>query len=279
MTAAASRTWQWLKERPWVAPLVLIGGALLVMWALYREAPFELSDVPPEVLAAIPEKLCESGPKFKTLTTRLKRVVKTKDGSAEADVQRVESHVEGSIALRREKWFETNTVSPISEMRSFSVCGFISLHYDERQPLPIFGNIAKELGWSKDRITALTFHTQTAFPTKLGGEIAFTKATNNDLNPDTRLKEAAVRPTRCEVADRIKANKVHAKLTGDAYQVNCSSDTAITTTGGIPAKEKSEKIKRTTTYYFIEQLGWFVPAREVIDEDRWTTTLVDFAVK
>jgi hypothetical protein len=54
---------------------------------------------------------------------------------------------------------------------------------------------------------------------------------------------------------------------------------AITTTGGIPAKEKSEKIKRTTTYYFIEQLGWFLPAREVIDEDRWTTTLVDFAVK
>ena len=63
-----------------------------------------------------------------------------------------------------------------------------------------------------------------------GGEIAFTKATKNDLNPDTRLKEAAVRPTRCEVADRIKANKVHAKLTGDAYQVNCSSDVSITTT-------------------------------------------------
>lgn len=270
------RVWERLKQRPYVLPLVFVGVFLLSMWALNRERPFELDDISPAVLAAIPENICAQGPRFSTLKTTTKRELRLEGIPYEVTIERVEKALGRGIALRRERWFHKNELSPVRETRMFTLCDSMSLDYHERSPMPFFGDLLKELGWYREKIIGLQVRELRDFPTTKGGIFDYTKITSAALNPDTGLKEDVVKPTRCEVVSRINADRFHPKLTGDGYQLNCVSERDVTTTGGIPSKVKTEKIKRVSVFYFIEQLGWQFHVTDQDGELRTDSKLVNF---
>lgn len=249
------------------------------MWLLNDERPFELSDVSPEVLAAIAANPCAAEPRWKTLKTKYMRKLWERGHSEEASVERVETHLRDAIVLKHERWFEKNRRPPVSEIRSFTFCAMMALDYRERGLTPVFSNLLKDTGWLREKITGVQIHELKGYPNSLSGIFAFTKKTSAELNADTGLQETTVRPVRCTVDEKFKASTLHPKLTGDAYRINCTSEWDINTTGGFPAAQKNEKLKRSTVYHFIEQWGWGFPATSSEADARWEWTLVDFSLE
>lgn len=277
--AAPARVWAWLKCRPYIASALLVLTAMFSMWILNEERPFELGNVSPEVLAAITASPCAAVPKWKTLRSKYTRKMLERGQSEEVVVERVETHLRDAIVLKKEQWFEKNRHPPVSELRSFTFCGMMALDYQERGLMPIFSGLLKETGWLREKITSLTIHELKGYPNTLTGVFAFTKTTDAELNADTGLRDATVRPVRCTVDEKFDASTVHPGLNGAAYRINCASEWDVKTSGGFPATEKNEKVKRATFYHFIEQWGWGFPVSSVEADARWEWTLVDFSVE
>jgi len=274
-----TRVWIWLKRRPYIVSALLVLVAMSSVWLLNKERPFELANVSPGVLAAIAENPCAAEPKWKTLRTKYTRKMSERGQSEEVSVDRVETHLRDAIVLKREQWFEKNKPSPVSELRSFTFCGMMALNYHERGLTPVFSNLLKETGWLREKITGVQIHELKGYPNTVNGVFAYTKTTEAELSADTGLRDATVRPVRCTVDEKFKASALHPRLSGDAYRVSCTSEWDIRTTGGFPATERNDKVKRVTVYHFIEEWGWGFPVRSFEADARWEWTLVDFSVE
>jgi len=276
---AARRVRIWLRRRPYIASALLVIGFMFSMWLMNKERPFELANVSPEVLAVIAANPCAAEPKWRTLRTKHTRKMSERGVSEEVSVERVETHLRDAIVSKREQWFEKNKRTPVTELRSFTFCGMMALDYDERGLTPVFSALLKETGWLREKITSLKIHELKGYPDTVNGVFGYTKTTEAEINADTGLRDATVRPVRCSVDERLKASTVHPRLSGDAYRINCTSEWDIKTTGGFPATEKNEKLKRATVYHFIEQWGWGFPVRSVEADALWEWTLVEFSVE
>jgi hypothetical protein len=245
------------KRRPYVISLVFVFIFFLAMWVGGRERPFELENVSRNVVDALAADPVLPEPRFQRLKTTIKREIRIDGLPAEVIVERTESRLQYGIALRREQWYHNNLFVPVRESRSFGVGGLMTLDYDERSPLPVFGALLKEDGWAREKVTELKINEKHGFPSTLGGVLDFTKLTSTDLNPYTGLRETLTQKTRCTVESKTVASRIHSRLNGDAYQVNCRSEKEVRTQGGIPPKERVESSSRVTAYYFIEQWSWF----------------------
>jgi hypothetical protein len=277
--AAVARAAAILKAHPALLSFLFVTIAVVSMWAMNREKPFVFDDVSPTAVAALAANPCGPEPKFTVLRTTLTRELREEGAIAQVTIDRVEKYLRHGVVERREQWFHKNKSAPVFEIRSFTACGLLSLDYHERSPLPIFGRLMKETGWKREKITGLEVHEHHDFPFSRGGVMAYTKTTVADLNTDTGLRETASKPTRCVVVERTDAARLNRKLTGDAQHVTCTSERLVKTTGGIPAKEKDEKIERSSVYYFVEQLGWMVQVREAEGDSRSFSKLVDFSIE
>lgn len=283
--ATLRRARDFLKRNRYVIALAFIGFFILLVWAANRGNPLEWADVSPRVLAALPKSLCDAGPKFKILTTSFKRQIRQDGMPSEVSVERTDRHLGNGIALRLEKWFERNDSTPVFENRSFIVCGFLTLDYHERTPSPLSGELLKEAGWLREQITRLEIREFSDFPQIQGGVFNFTKQTVAELNSYTGLQQATTRATRCSVVQKLSAADIHPKLGGDAYQVNCTANIEALTSGGIPPQKMSEKVQRTTAFYYVEQLGWLVQSTSSESAEstegayKTGSILVDFSVE
>lgn len=265
--AQLTRVWKFLKLRPYVISLFFVAFFFFTMWAMNREKPYLLSDLPSEVLATATANFCVPEAKFKFLKTSFKHEYRLNDVPVTVTVERIEENVGRGIALRREKWFHDNSTWPIYESRQYIAGGFMSLKFDDREPMPLFGSLLKEDGWARSKTVELRVKKRIGLLGDDGGACEFEKRSDTDLNEYTGLREDMLQQTRCITVSRLNASKIHPRLSGDAYQVNCEGERAINTTGGIPSKEKKETTKRVHVYYFVPAWSWLISARRNENSD------------